>query len=166
MSISSLVLEIWQFSLIRDWPEIRKSGIPPSEICPISEEWNKLGIPILAGISLIKSYWMLQNARVTAFNVSELLMENRHGERGGGGLPPTQIRVKSIMSDNKFNKNNISRMIFIKIIIIKVNIIMVFSNKPYNITKCNNIYSSLEISLTISAYRQYRHFQLFQAFFS
>ena len=28
MSISSLVLELWQFSFIRDWPEIRKSKIP------------------------------------------------------------------------------------------------------------------------------------------
>ena len=36
MSISSLVLELWQFSFIRDWPEIRKSEIPPSEFCPIS----------------------------------------------------------------------------------------------------------------------------------
>ena len=27
MSISSLVLELWQFSFIRDWPEIRKSEI-------------------------------------------------------------------------------------------------------------------------------------------
>ena len=31
MSISSLVLELWQFSFIRDWPEIRKSEIPPSD---------------------------------------------------------------------------------------------------------------------------------------
>ena len=28
MSISSLVLELWQFLYIRDWPEIRKSGVP------------------------------------------------------------------------------------------------------------------------------------------
>ena len=39
MSISSLVLELWQFSFIRDWPEIRKSEIPPSEVCPISGDW-------------------------------------------------------------------------------------------------------------------------------
>ena len=29
MSISSLVMELWQFTFIRDWPEIRKSEIPP-----------------------------------------------------------------------------------------------------------------------------------------
>ena len=43
MSISSLVLELWQFSFIRDWPEIRKSEIPPSEFCPISGDWDKFG---------------------------------------------------------------------------------------------------------------------------
>ena len=50
-------------------------------------------IPTLARISLIKCYRMLQNARVTAFTVSELLMENQQGVRcvcvggrvGGGG---------------------------------------------------------------------------------
>ena len=41
MSISSLVLELWQFSFIRDWPEIRKSEIPPSVFCPIIEDWDE-----------------------------------------------------------------------------------------------------------------------------
>ena len=36
---------------------------------------------------------MLQNARVTAFNVSELLRENQQEE---GNPTPTQIRVKGI----------------------------------------------------------------------
>ena len=84
MSISSLVLELWQFSFIRDWPEIRKSEIPPSEFCPISGDWGKLGIPNLARMSLMKCYWMLQNARVTAFTVSKLLRENQQGVK----LPP------------------------------------------------------------------------------
>ena len=68
MSISSLVLELWQFSFIRDWPEIQKSEISPSEFCPTGD-WGKLGILNLARMSLIKCYWMLQNARVTAFTV-------------------------------------------------------------------------------------------------
>ena len=65
MSISSLVLELWQFSFIRDWPEIRKSEIPLPEFCPISRDWGKLWVPNLARMSLIECYWMLQNSRVT-----------------------------------------------------------------------------------------------------
>ena len=73
MSILSLVLELWQFSFIGDWPEIQKSEIPQSEFCPISGDWSELGIPNLARMSLLKCYWMLQNVRVTACTVSELL---------------------------------------------------------------------------------------------
>ena len=36
---------------------------------------------------------MLQNARVTAFIVSELLRENQRGGGWGGIIPATQIRV-------------------------------------------------------------------------
>ena len=77
MSISSLVLELWQFFFIRDWPEIRKSETLPSEFCPKSEDWGKLWIPNLAQMSLIECYWMLQNFRVTTFTVFELLKENQ-----------------------------------------------------------------------------------------
>ena len=47
MSISLLVLELWQFSFIRDWPETQKSEIPPSEFCPISGDWAEWRIPNL-----------------------------------------------------------------------------------------------------------------------
>ena len=63
MSVSSLVLELWQFLFIRDWPEIRKLEIP--QFCPISGDWGELGIPNSARTSLVKCYWILQNARVT-----------------------------------------------------------------------------------------------------
>ena len=79
MSISWLVLELWQFSFIRDWPEIQKSQIRPSEFSPISGDWGELWIPNLARVFLIECYWMLQSARVTAFNVFELLRENQRG---------------------------------------------------------------------------------------
>ena len=76
-----LVLELWQFLFIKDWPEIRKSEIPPSGFGRISGNWGELGKPNLAQLSLIKVYWMLQNVMVTAFTVSELLRES--GQGGG-----------------------------------------------------------------------------------
>ena len=54
MSISSLVLELWQFSFIRDWPEIKKSEIPSPEFFSASGDWGEFGIPNLAGIFLMK----------------------------------------------------------------------------------------------------------------
>ena len=59
MSISSLVLKFWQLFFIRDWPEIWKSEIPPSEFCPISGDCNKLWILNLAENPLIKCHWTL-----------------------------------------------------------------------------------------------------------
>ena len=56
MSISTLALELWQFSFIRDWPEIWKSEISPSEFCPISGDWSTLWIPILPQMCLIECY--------------------------------------------------------------------------------------------------------------
>ena len=93
MSISSLVLELWQFPFIRDWPEIRKSEISPSEFCPISVDWDELSLPNLAQMFLIECYWVLQNSKVTTFSVFESLRENHLG--GGGKITPllTQIRV-------------------------------------------------------------------------
>ena len=82
MAISSLVLELWQFSFTRN----RKSETPPSEFCPISEDWGELWIPTPAQMSLIECYWMLQISRVTAFTVFELLRENQL-ERGWVKFP-------------------------------------------------------------------------------
>ena len=44
VSISSLVLELWLFSFIRDGPEIRKSETLPSEFFPIYVDWDELWI--------------------------------------------------------------------------------------------------------------------------
>ena len=93
MSISLLVQELWKFSFIRDWSEIGKSKILAPLICQISGDWGKTGIINLARMYLMKIYWMLQNDRVTAFTVSQLLRENQQGVK----LPHSlfQIRVKS-----------------------------------------------------------------------
>ena len=57
-SIPSLVPELWQFSFIRDWPEIQNSEITPSEFCPTTRDWGKFGILNLVPMFLIKCYWM------------------------------------------------------------------------------------------------------------
>ena len=84
---SVLVLpKIWRLELVRD-----------------TNFWSDM--------SLMKCYWMLENARVTAFTVSELLGENQHdwGERGGYALlRPNEFRrflwKKNQMSDSFLNR--------------------------------------------------------------
>ena len=89
MSISSLVLELWQFLFIRHWPEIWKSEIPTSEFFSISGDWGELWISNLARMSLIECYRMLQSSRVTAFAIFELLTEHQLGGRQNyPPLPP------------------------------------------------------------------------------
>ena len=84
-TISSLVLDLWQFSFIKDWPEFWKSEKTPSEFCPIFGDWGELGIPNSARRSLMKCYWTLHNARFTAFTVFELLRENQKGGEEAAG---------------------------------------------------------------------------------
>ena len=64
ISLLSLVLDLSEFSFMRNWPEIRKSEIPQSEFCPISGDWNQLQIPNLARMCLVRCYWMLQNSKM------------------------------------------------------------------------------------------------------
>ena len=97
MSISSLVRELWSFSFIRDWPEIRKSEITVW-IFPISRDWGKLWIPNLARMSVTECYWMLQNSRVTTFIVFELLRESQletHTHKRACAHTHKQIRVNT-----------------------------------------------------------------------
>ena len=69
-------------------PEI---GNTPSEFCPVSEGWGELGRPNLARMYLIKYYWTLQNIRVAAFTVSELLRENQQDGCGKIIPPPPKL---------------------------------------------------------------------------
>ena len=88
MSISSLVLELLQFSFIRDWPETWKSNIPSPEFQPISGDWDELVILNLVRMFLIKFYWMLQNPRVTAFTVFWVIKEKLIRIGDSNPLPP------------------------------------------------------------------------------
>ena len=75
------VMTIYLYRGLTRNPEI---GNTPVCILPNIWRMGKLEIPNLARTSLIKCYWMLQNARIIAFTVSELLRENQ--QRGEGGL--------------------------------------------------------------------------------
>ena len=96
MSIS-LVPELRQLLFMKDWTEVPISEIPSSGFCPISGHWGELWMPNLTRMSLVKSYWTLQNARVTACTISELLREKQLGGEGWGeGVklpPPPRLRL-------------------------------------------------------------------------
>ena len=90
--ISLPVFGLWEFLFLKDWPEIWILEIPPSEFCPVSGDWGKLGIPNLARLFLIKSYGMLQNPgllQLLRFWVIKGKLKK------GVKLPLTQIRVKN-----------------------------------------------------------------------
>ena len=88
--VSLVKLRYWSkfhVNIITD-SEIRKSETSLSEFCQISGDWGELWILNLAWMSLIECYWMLQNFRVTAFTVFELLREIQLGESKVTPLPP------------------------------------------------------------------------------
>ena len=76
---SGVITFNFQFSWMSSKSRNRKLEIPQFGFCSISGDWGELGIPDLGKMSLRKCYWMLQNARATAFTVSELLRENQQG---------------------------------------------------------------------------------------
>ena len=98
-------------SFKRDWPEIWKSEIPPSEFCRISGDWGELLILNLAWMCLIGCYWMLQNSKVTAFTVFELLREIQLGGRGGVAVklrpppPPTHTHTHTHTNTQRLGLN-------------------------------------------------------------
>ena len=90
--------ELWPFSFIKDWPETRKSETHLCDFCPVSRERRELGILKLARMRLMKYYWILKNARVTSFTISELLKENQKQRKEVKIAPYTQIRVTKLIS--------------------------------------------------------------------
>ena len=70
VSILELVPELWQLSIIKDWPEIKKSRISPSGFCPITGVWGKPGISKLAQMSLIEN--LLNTAKFQGYRFWDL----------------------------------------------------------------------------------------------
>ena len=83
MLISWLALDLWQFLFIKDWPEIPKSQIPPSEFCPISGDWDKLGERNMLRMSLIKK--LLNAAKCQNYSFYRFWVIKRQPTREGVG---------------------------------------------------------------------------------
>ena len=96
MYISSLVVELWQSG---NWNT-------PVWVLPNIWRLGQVRNCNLARMSLIKCYWMLQNARVIPFTVFELLREN---QRGGGRevklSPLPRLGLKRALMLRKKKKN-------------------------------------------------------------
>ena len=110
MSISSLALELWQFSFIRDWPEIRKLEITTSEFLPISWHWGELWIPNLARMYRI----LLNAAKFQGYRFYRFWVIK--GKPTGGRVklpPPTQIRVKRSTITKKYINSANSFLMFL-----------------------------------------------------
>ena len=85
MSISSLVLELWQFPFIWDRPKIWKSEIPLSEFSPKSGDWGKLGV-----FDTNVSNKMLMNAaKYQGYSFYRFLVIKGKPPGGGVKLAPT-----------------------------------------------------------------------------
>ena len=89
MSISSLILDLWQFPFIRELPEIKKLEKHISKFWAISEVWGEFGYQIC--------YKVAQNFRFTVIIISELLSENKLGVVE---LPPLRSRLTVINFNN------------------------------------------------------------------
>ena len=63
MSISRLVLELWNFSFIEDWKKIWRSEITPSDFFSIPRDRSEWVTPNLTWMFLIICYWILLNVR-------------------------------------------------------------------------------------------------------
>ena len=98
MSLSWLVLELWQFLFIRVWLEVWKLEISPSKFCSISGDWGKLGIPVLPDMFLIKCYWMLRKAKFTAFVISKLLKKNQQQKTNFTRVSPFSTETPFFLS--------------------------------------------------------------------
>ena len=71
--------ELWQFSFLREIDQ--KSGNRKYHHLSFAQylETGRVRDTKLVRMSLMKCHGMLQNARVTAFTISELLRENQQG---------------------------------------------------------------------------------------
>ena len=130
-------------------PEI---GNTPVWVLPIIWSWGKLEISNLAQTSLIKCYWMLQNARVF------WVIKGKPTEGGGDKITPTQIRVKIKKHTNGYRnlilcswtivleevsihfwKSSDDVTFFNNILVFKIKLVLLCSRSIFSLKKKKNV---------------------------
>ena len=92
--ISWLVLEFWQSSFIKDWPEMRKSEIHPS--CVLLNLWRLWHFRDIIFATNISNKMLLTTAKCQGYNFYcfWVIKENQQGEIK---LPPTWLGLKYLI---------------------------------------------------------------------
>ena len=140
-STSWLVLELRKLPFIKDWLEIRKSEILLSELCQTSGDWDKLQIPNLAQMSLVKSYWIIQNCRVTAFTFSV-------------PLPLSSTRLELNVLKINFQGNNFKKSSFLPLLkYLEIYLFLLIRWNPFFYI-CNSITLFLLFYFYVTNYEQ------------
>ena len=94
ISISSLVLELWLFFFVRDWPEIWKWEIPLFKFCLTSGDWGSRNTKFGTDVS---NEMLLFAAKCQGYSFCRFwVIKGNPTVMGGGGkiTTTTQIRVK------------------------------------------------------------------------
>ena len=100
MSISLMVLELWQFSFIKDWPEIRKSKIPPSGL----NIWRLGQVGNNKFDTNVSNKMLLNAAKSQGCSICRFEVIKGKPTRGRGvKLSPTHIRVNRINQTYNLN---------------------------------------------------------------
>ena len=92
MSVSWLVLELWQFLLIKDWPKTWKSEIPPAWVLPNIWRLGRIRNTKLG--TNVSNTMLLHAAKCQSYSFYRFwLMKGK--PTGGIKLPPPKIWVKN-----------------------------------------------------------------------
>ena len=112
MSTSSLVLELRQSYFIRNWPEIRKSEISPSEFCPIFGDWGESGIPNFGKNISNKMFLDAAKCQDYSFYRSWVIKGTHYGWVKLPPNPPTPwSRLELIKQKNQVFSRNITHSV-------------------------------------------------------
>ena len=127
MSRSPLVLELWQLYLITDWPGIWKLKIPRLAFAQYLKNYQKLGIPNLARMSLTTCFLIASKSQGYSFYRFWVIKRKPTGDGQGVGANYTIPRF--LLKSNYITINTLHP----RNLWLKSNDLTIITLTPYNI---------------------------------